>query len=114
MKIWQKFFGSSVITLGMIVIALGMSNIVLGRARNVVEEAHYKSLKLMGNAQTIDSLLARQIITLKDLLVLENPQVKMAEYETAKEKFLSILDEMQKISPATKELDSCVSSISNF
>ena len=105
MKIWQKFFGSSVITLGMIVIALGMSNIVLGRARNVVEEAHYKSLRLMGNAQTIDSLLARQIITLKDLLVLENPQLKIGEYETAKEKFLSILDEMQKISPATKELD---------
>lgn len=105
MKIWQKFFGSSVITLGMIIIALGTSNIVLGRARNVVEEAHYKSLKLMGNAQTIDSLLARQIITLKDLLVLENPQVKIAEYETAKEKFLSILDEMQNISPATKELD---------
>ncbi|MEG3924231.1 ATP-binding protein [Microcoleus sp. D3_18a_C4] len=105
MKIWQKFFGSSVITLGMIVIALGMSNIVLGRARNVVEKAHYKSLKLMGNAQTIDSLLARQIITLKDLLVLENPQVKIAEYETEKEQFLSILDEMQKISPATKELD---------
>ena len=105
MKIWQKFFGSSVITLGMIVIALGTSNIVLGRARNVVEEAHYKSLKLMGNAQTIDSLLARQIITLKDLLVLENPQVKIAEYETEKQKFLSILDEMQKISPATQELD---------
>ena len=105
MKIWQKFFGSSVITLGMIVIALGTSNIVLGRARNVVEEAHYKSLKLMGNAQTIDSLLARQIITLKDLLVLENPQVKIAEYETEKQKFLSILDEMQKLSPATKELD---------
>ena len=105
MKIWQKFFGSSVITLGMIVIALGMSNIVLGRARNVVEEAHYKSLRLIGNAQTIDSLLARQIITLKDLLVLENPQVKIAEYETAKQKFLSILDEMKKISPATQELD---------
>jgi signal transduction histidine kinase/DNA-binding response OmpR family regulator len=105
MKIWQKFFGSSVITVGMIVIAIGTSNIMLGRSRNVVEKAHYKSLKLMGNAQTIDSLLARQIITLKDLLVLENPQVKIAEYETAKEKFLSILDEMQNISPATKELD---------
>ena len=105
MKIWQKFFGSSVITVGMIVIAIGTSNIVLGRSRNIVEEAHYKSVKLIGNAQTIDSLLARQIISLKDLLVLENPQVKIAEYETEKQKFLSILDEMQKISPATKELD---------
>jgi signal transduction histidine kinase/CheY-like chemotaxis protein len=105
MKIWQKFFGSSVITVGMIVIAIGTSNIVLGRSRNIVEEAHYKSLKLIGNAQTIDSLLARQIISLKDLLVLENPQVKIAEYETEKQNFLSILDEMQKISPATKELD---------
>ncbi len=105
MKIWQKFVGSSVITVGMIVIALGTSNIMLGRSRNRVEEAHYKSLKLIGNAQTIDSLLARQIIILKDLLVLENPQVKITEYETAKENFLSILDEMQKISPATKELD---------
>ena len=105
MKIWQKFFGSSVITVGMIVIAIGTSNIVLGRSRNIVEEAHFKSLKLIGNAQTIDSLLARQIISLKDLLVLENPQVKIAEYETEKQKFLSILEEMQKISPATKELD---------
>jgi len=105
MKIWQKFFGSSVITVGMIVIAIGTSNIVLGRSRNIVEKAHYKSLKLIGNAQTIDSLLARQIISLKDLLVLENPQVKIAEYETEKQNFLSILDEMQKISPATKELD---------
>ena len=105
MKIWQKFFGSSVITVGMIVIAIGTSNIVLGRSRNRVEEAHYKSVKLIGNAQTIDSLLARQIISLKDLLVLENPQVKIAEYETEKQNFLSILDEMQKISPATKELD---------
>ena len=105
MKIWQKFFGSSVITVGMIVIAIGTSNIMLGRSRNIVEEAHYKSVKLIGNAQTIDSLLARQIISLKDLLVLENPQVKIAEYETEKQKFLSMLDEMQKISPATKELD---------
>lgn len=105
MKIWQKFFGSSVITVGMIVIAIGTSNIVLGRSRNIVEKAHYKSLKLISNAQTIDSLLARQIISLKDLLVLENPQVKIAEYETEKQNFLSILDEMQKISPATKELD---------
>lgn len=105
MKIWQKFFGSSVITVGMIVIAIGTSNIVLGRSRNIVEEAHYKSVKLIGNAHTIDSLLARQIISLKDLLVLENPQVKIAEYETEKQKFLSILDEMQKISPPTKELD---------
>jgi signal transduction histidine kinase/DNA-binding response OmpR family regulator len=105
MKIWQKFFGSSVITVGMIVIAIGTSNIVLGRSRNIVEEAHYKSVKLIGNAHTIDSLLARQIISLKDLLVLENPQVKIAEYETEKQNFLSILDEMQKISPATKELD---------
>ena len=105
MKIWQKFFGSSVITVGMIVIAIGTSNIVLGRSRDIVEKAHYKSLKLIGNAQTIDSLLARQIISLKDLLVLENPQVKIAEYETEKQNFLSILDEMQKISPATKELD---------
>ena len=105
MKIWQKFFGSSVITLGMIVIAIGTSNIVLGRSRDIVEKAHYKSLKLISNAQTIDSLLARQIISLKDLLVLENPQVKIAEYETEKQNFLSILDEMQKISPATKELD---------
>src|SRR4028119_902628 len=106
MKIWQKFFGSSVITVGMIVLAIGTSNIVLGRSRNIVEEAHYKSLKLIGNAQTIDSLLARQIISLKDLLVLENPQVKIAEYETEKQNFLSILHEMQKISPATKELRS--------
>jgi len=105
MKIWQKFFGSSVITVGMIVIAIGTSNIVLGRSRNIVEKAHYKSLKLISNAQTIDSLLARQIISLKDLLVLENPQVKIAEYETEKQNFLSMLDEMQKISPATKELD---------
>ena len=105
MKIWQKFFGSSVITVGMIVIAIGTSNIVLGRSRDIVEKAHYKSLKLIGNAQTIDSLLARQIISLKDLLVLENPQVKIAEYETEKQNFLSILDEMQKISHATKELD---------
>ena len=105
MKIWQKFFGSSVITVGMIVIAIGTSNIVLGRSRDIVEKAHYKSVKLIGNAQTIDSLLARQIISLKDLLVLENPQVKIAEYETEKQNFLSILDEMQKISPATKELD---------
>ena len=105
MKIWQKFFGSSVITVGMIVMAIGTSNIMLGRSRNRVEEAHYKSLKLIGNAQTIDSLLARQIISLKDLLVLENPQVKIAEYETEKQNFLSMLHEMQKISPATKELD---------
>jgi signal transduction histidine kinase/DNA-binding response OmpR family regulator len=114
MKIWQKFFGSSVITVGMIVIAIGTSNIVLGRSRNIVEKAHYKSLKLIGNAQTIDSLLARQIISLKDLLVLENPQVKIAEYETEKQKFLSILDEMQKISPATKELDVVYRRYQNF
>jgi signal transduction histidine kinase/DNA-binding response OmpR family regulator len=114
MKIWQKFFGSSVITVGMIVIAIGTSNIVLGRSRNIVEKAHYKSLKLIGNAQTIDSLLARQIISLKDLLVLENPQVKIAEYETEKQIFLSILDEMQKISPATKELDVVYRRYQNF
>jgi signal transduction histidine kinase/CheY-like chemotaxis protein len=114
MKIWQKFFGSSVITLGMIVIAIGTSNIVLGRSRDIVEKAHYKSLKLIGNAQTIDSLLARQIISLKDLLVLENPQVKIAEYETEKQNFLSILDEMQKISPATKELDVVYRRYQNF
>jgi len=114
MKIWQKFFGSSVITVGMIVIAIGTSNIVLGRSRDIVEKAHYKSLKLIGNAQTIDSLLARQIISLKDLLVLENPQVKMAEYETEKQNFLSILDEMQKISPATKELDVVYRRYQNF
>lgn len=114
MKIWQKFFGSSVITVGMIVIAIGTSNIVLGRSRDIVEKAHYKSLKLIGNAQTIDSLLARQIISLKDLLVLENPQVKIAEYETEKQNFLSILDEMQKISPATKELDVVYRRYQNF
>ncbi|MEH2089599.1 response regulator [Nostoc sp.] len=105
MKIWQKFFGSSVITVGMIIIAVGTSNLVLGRARVRVEEAHYKSLKLIGNAQTIDFLLARQIITLKDLLVLENPQAKIAEYQAVKQEFLSILDEMKKLSPTTKELD---------
>src|SRR4028119_377838 len=114
MKIWQKFFGSSVITVGMIVIAIGTSNIVLGRSRDIVEKAHYKSQKLIGNAQTIDSLLARQIISLKDLLVLENPQVKIAEYETEKQNFLSILDEMQKISPATKELDVVYRRYQNF
>ena len=114
MKIWQKFFGSSVITLGMIVIAIGTSNIVLGRSRDIVEKAHYKSVKLIGNAQTIDSLLARQIISLKDLLVLENPQVKIAEYETEKQNFLSMLHEMQKISPATKELDVVYRRYQNF
>ncbi len=114
MKIWQKFFGSSVITVGMIVIAIGTSNIVLGRSRDIVEKAHYKSLKLIGNAQTIDSLLARQIISLKDLLVLENPQVKIAEYETEKQNFLSMLHEMQKISPATKELDVVYRRYQNF
>ncbi|OYD88161.1 hybrid sensor histidine kinase/response regulator [Nostoc sp. 'Peltigera membranacea cyanobiont' 213] len=105
MKIWQKFFGSSVITVGMIIIAVGTSNLVLGGARVRVEEAHYKSLKLIGNAQTINLLLARQIITLKDLLVLENPQAKIAEYQAVKQEFLSILDEMKKLSPTTKELD---------
>ncbi|MGJ5632725.1 ATP-binding protein [Nostoc sp. CALU 1950] len=105
MKIWQKFFGSSVITVGMIIIAVGTSNLVLGRARIRVEEAHYKSLKLIGNAQTINLLLARQIITIKDLLVLENPQAKIAEYQAVKQEFLSILDEMKKLSPTTEELD---------
>jgi len=105
MKIWQKFLGSSLITVGTIIIAIGTSNIMLERARNELEEAHYKSVKLIGNAQTIDSLLAHQIITLKDLLVLENPEAKIAEYQTIKRKFLSTLDEMKKISPATQELD---------
>ena len=105
MKIWQKFVGSSVITVGMIVIAVGTSNLLLERARDKVEAEHYKSLKLIGNAQTIDSLLARQIITLKDLLVLENPQAKIAEYQLAKQEFLSTLDEMKKLSPTTEELD---------
>ena len=105
MKIWQKFFGSSVITVGMIVITVGTSNILLGHARDRVEAAHYKSLKLISNAQTIDSLLAQQIIILKDLLVLENPQAKIAEYKTTKQQFLSILEEMKKLSPATEELD---------
>jgi signal transduction histidine kinase/CheY-like chemotaxis protein len=105
MKIWQKFFGSSVITIGMIVIALGTSNLLLGRARERVEVAHYKSLKLIGDAQTIDSLLGRQIIILKDLLVLENPQAKTTEYQVVKQQFLSTLEEMQKLSPTTEELD---------
>jgi len=105
MKIWQKFLGSSLITVGTIIIAIGTSNIILERARHELEEAHYKSVKLISNAQTIDSLLAHQIITLKDLLVLENPQAKIAEYQTIKRKFLSTLDEMKKISPATQELD---------
>lgn len=105
MKIWQKFFGSSVITVGMIVITACPSNILLGHARDRVEEAHYKSLKLISNAQTIDSLLAQQIIILKDLLVLENPQAKIAEYKTTKQQFLSILEEMKKLSPDTEELD---------
>jgi signal transduction histidine kinase/CheY-like chemotaxis protein len=60
---------------------------------------------LISNAQTIDSLLARQIITLKDLLVLENPQAKITEYQGLKQEFLSILDEMKKLSPTTEELD---------
>lgn len=105
MKIWQKFFGSSVITIGMIVIAVGTSNLLLGSARDRVEVAHYKSLKLIGDAHTIDSLLARQIIILKDLLVLENPQAKITEYQAVKQQFLSTLDEMQKLSPTTEELD---------
>jgi len=105
MKIWQKFVGSSVITVGMIVIAVGTSNLLLERARDKVEAGYSKSLKLIRNAQTIDSLLARQIITLKDLLVLENPQAKIAEYQLAKQEFLSTLDEMKKLSPTTEELD---------
>ena len=105
MKIWQKFLGSSVITVGIIIIAVGTSNLVLGRARDQVEEAHYKSLKLINNAKAIDSLLARQIITLKDLLVLENPQAKIEEYQGVKQEFLAILDEMKKLSPTTEELD---------
>lgn len=105
MKIWQKFLSSSVITIGMIVIAIATSNIILEGVRNNVEKAHYKSLKLISDAQTIDAILGQQIIILKDLLVLENPQVKIAEYQTEKQKFLSTLDEMKKLSPGTKDLE---------
>ncbi|MEG4105493.1 ATP-binding protein [Microcoleus sp. S13_C5] len=106
MKIWQNFLGASVLTIGTIVIAIGTSNILLlERARNRVEESYYKSIKLMSDAQSLDALLAHQIIILKDLLVLENPQAKIAEYATEKQKVLSTLDEMHKLSSETKELE---------
>ncbi len=105
MKIWQKFLGSSVITLGLIIVAIATSNIVLGRARKNLEQEYLKTARLISNAQTIDSLLARQIVILKDLLVLENPQAKFTEYEAEKQKFLTILGEMQELSPTTTDLE---------
>ncbi len=88
----------------MIILVTATTNVMLGKARIQVEKSHYKSLKLISDAQTIDSLLAHQIIILKDLLVLENHQLKITEYQEKKQEFLSILEGMQTLSPATKEL----------
>ncbi len=105
MKIWQKFLGSSILTIGMIITAIGGSDFLLKQAWDQAEKSYDKSVQLMSNAQALNILLSHQIIILKDLLVLETPQEEFDYYNREKQQFLSILDEMKMLSPETQELE---------
>ena len=104
MKIWQRFIGSSLATLGLIVGVIVLSNILLARSRNTVEKARNNSFKLMENAQNIDTTLSDQVSLIKDLLFLDKSQNKLDEYTKLKQKLSRLLDEVEILQPENQEI----------
>ncbi len=106
MKITTKFISSSLLAIGFSLSLMSGSNFLLRRAEQSVIDSQIQTRKALETAMALQVSLRDQIVTLKDVLLLNHDSSDLARYQKANDQFLISLQALEQLMPDNENIDS--------
>ena len=111
MKISTKFILSSIVISGLIVFFLGGSKIIIHNKEVLVNNEADKLMNMYHVSYDLELLLAEQVLSLKDFLLLGRKASDIEKYYNKKSNFQLTLDELENLFNKLENQDSEISEI---